>query len=124
MSCVWSESTLPSASATPGSPCTCSRSDSSTVGSSTPLPSERSNAALPLITAFEPCRISVKILSKAASIESVRTYVPLIIATPRTIASAVSAVRSFLPSRPRSAKRVIRTRSLAGGRASPRAAQE
>ena len=39
--------------------------------------------------------MSVKILPKACSIESVRTNVPLIIATPRTIAIAVSPVRSF-----------------------------
>jgi hypothetical protein len=39
----------------------------------TPLPSEMSNADLPDMTAFEPWRMSVKILSNAWSIESVRT---------------------------------------------------
>ena len=42
-----------------------------------------------------PGRRSVKIESNALSIESVSTKVPLTIATPRTIASAVRAVRSF-----------------------------
>src|SRR6476619_1865322 len=59
-----------------------------------------SKADLPLMTAFDPCRASVKILSKAESIESVSTNVPLIIATPRTIAIAVSAVRSLRLSSP------------------------
>ena len=65
-----------------------------------------SNADLPLITASEPLRASVKMRSNAWLIESVRTNVPLIIPTPSTIAIAVSAVRSFRLSRPRSAKRV------------------
>ena len=74
---------------------------------STPLWSARSKADFPEMTAFEPLRMSVKIRSNAWSIESVRTYVPLIIATPRTIAIAVSAVRSFRLSSPRIAKRPI-----------------
>ena len=110
MNWVVSDETLPSACATAGSASTFGSRDSLKVGSVTPLPSLRSKADLPVMTAFEPCRMSVKILSNAWEIESVRTYVPLIIATPRTIASAVSAVRSFLLSRPRMAKRVIRTR--------------
>ena len=73
------------------------------VGSVTPLPSERSNADLPEMTTFEPSRMSVKIWSNALSIESVRTKVPLIIATPSTMASAVSAVRSFRVNIPLSA---------------------
>ena len=100
---VESLSTLPSASATPSSPRTSSSSDSSSVGSVTPLPSLRSKADLPVMTTSEPSRTSVKIWSNALSIESVRTYVPLIIATPSTIASAVSAVRSFRDRRPLSA---------------------
>ncbi len=96
--------TPPSAWATPGSCRTSSTSDSSSVGSETPLPSDRSNADLPVMTTFEPSRTSVKIWSKALSIESVRTYVPLIIATPSTIARAVSAVRSFRVNRPLIAK--------------------
>ena len=43
--------------------------------------------------------------SNAWSIESVRTYVPLTMATPRTIAIAVRVVRSLRPSRPFRAKR-------------------
>ena len=51
--------------------------------------------------------MSVKILPKAWSIESVRTNVPLIIATPRTIAIAVSAVRSFRLISPRMTNHVM-----------------
>ena len=64
-----------------------------------------SKADFPVMTAFEPYRMSVKIRSNAWSIESVRTYVPLINATPRTIAMAVSAVRSLRLKMPRTAKR-------------------
>src|SRR6476659_4267718 len=73
-----------------------------------------SKADLPLMTAFDPCRASVKILSKAESIESVRTNVPLIIATPRTIAIAVSAVRSLRLSSPLIANFVMRATSRRG----------
>ena len=69
-----------------------------------PLWSERANADLPLITAVEPFRTSVKIASNALSIESVRTYVPLTIETPRTIANAVSAVLSLRLKSPLRAK--------------------
>ena len=58
------------------------------------------------MTAFEPLRTSVKIEPKALSIESVKTYVPLTIATPSTIAIAVSAARSFRPASPLSATRI------------------
>ncbi len=44
----------------------------------------------------------------AALIVSVRTYVPLIIATPSTIATAVSAARSLRPSRPLRATPITR----------------
>ena len=57
--------------------------------------------------------MSVKILSNAWSIESVRTYVPLIIATPSTIAIAVSAVRSLRLRSPRMANFVISAYSYA-----------
>ena len=60
--------------------------------------------------------MSVKMRSKAWSIESVRTNVPLIIATPRTIAMAVSAVRSFRLRRPRIAKRPTPRGLLVGDR--------
>ena len=58
------------------------------------------------MTAFEPWRTSLKMLSKARSIESVRTYVPLTIATPRTIAIAVRAALSLRPRRPLRATRI------------------
>ena len=74
-----------------------------------------SNAVLPLITAFDPLRTSLKIELKALSIESVSMKVPATIATPRTIAIAVSAVRSFRPSRPLSATRIIEAMVLAVG---------
>ena len=45
---------------------------------------------MPLITAFDPLRTSVKIESNALSIESVSMNVPATIATPSTIAIAVS----------------------------------
>jgi len=64
-------------------------------------------STLPLITASEFLYDSLKIESNAFVIVSVRTYVPLIIETPRTIASAVRAVRSFRPRRPLSANRTI-----------------
>jgi hypothetical protein len=50
----------------------------------------------------------VKIWSNALSIESVSTNVPLIIATPRTIASAVRTVRSLRVRSPLSANFVMR----------------
>jgi hypothetical protein len=46
----------------------------------------------------------------------VSTYVPLTIATPRTIASAVSAARSFRPARPFSATlNTLRVQALHDG---------
>ena len=54
-----------------------------------------------VMTTSEPWRTSVKIVSNALSIESVSTNVPLTIATPRTIAIAVSAVRSLRPEQAR-----------------------
>ena len=65
---------------------------------------------MPLITAFDPLRTSLKIELKAWSIESVSMNVPATIATPNTIAIAVSDVRSFRPSRPLSATRIIDNR--------------
>ena len=100
MNCAVSLSTLPSAACTPETARTSCSNDSSKAGAVAPLPSERSKADLPLITTFEPLRTSVKIESNAWSIESVRTKVPLTIATPRTIAIAVSAIRSFRPRSP------------------------
>ena len=57
----------------------------------------------PLTTASVPAYDSTKIVSNARSIVSVSTYVPLTIATPRTIAIAVSSERSLRPARPLSA---------------------
>jgi len=51
---------------------------------------------------------AIPYLWKASLIESVRTYVPETVATPRTIAIAVSAERSFRVARPFSAKRITR----------------
>ena len=42
-------------------------------GAVTPVPSLRSKAALPLMTASDPVRLSLKIDPKALSMESVRT---------------------------------------------------
>src|SRR5438046_997182 len=53
-------------------------------------------------------------------IESVRTYVPLTIATPSTIASAVSAVLSLRANSARRAKRVTRPSCLAAPSLAPR----
>ncbi len=102
-----SPETLPSASATLGWVLTVWRSDSCSGGAVAPLPSLRLKADFPLMTTLEPCRESVKMLSNAFWIESVSTRVPATSATPRTIATAVSTVRSFRPSRPLSATRVI-----------------
>ncbi len=73
INCVESLSTLPSAAATPSTPRTFSSSDWSNGGAVAPEPPERSNAALPVTTAVEPWRLSVKIELKAWSIESVST---------------------------------------------------
>src|SRR6476659_8467130 len=108
ISSVESLSTLPSASATPGSARTFGRRLSLSVGAASPVWSPMSNADLPLMTALDPLRASVKILSNAWSIEFVSTNVPLIIATPRTIAIAVSAVRNLRLSSPLIANLVTR----------------
>jgi hypothetical protein len=64
------------------------------------------SGALPLIAASVLAYDSLKIALNALSIVSVRTNVPLTIATPSTTASAVSAALNFRPARPRSATRV------------------
>ena len=106
MSCVASESTLPSACGDVGQLAHLrqQRLVERRRGDAAACP-QRSKADLPVMTAFEPLRMSVKIRSNAWSIESVRTYVPLIIATPRTIAIAVSAVRSLRLRSPRIGER-------------------
>ena len=64
------------------------------------MPSLFSNAALPLITMSAFLYDWPTIVSKPAFIVSVRTYVPLIIATPSTIAIAVNDARNLRPARP------------------------
>ena len=68
---------------------------------------DHSTSFLPLTTASVCSYELEKIESNAFSIVSVRTSVPLTIATPRTIATAVSAERSLRASRPRIATRLI-----------------
>ena len=60
-------------------------------------------ALLPVITASVFWYTVVNTVPNAALIVSVNTNVPLTIATPSTIANAVSAARSLRPRRPRSA---------------------
>ena len=64
-------------------------------------------ADLPVITAAVSWYEPAKIWSNAALIVSVRTYVPLTIATPRTIASAVRKARSLRPASPLSATDIM-----------------
>jgi hypothetical protein len=65
------------------------------------------SAPCPLTITSVPAYDSSKMVENALSIVSVRTYVPLIIATPRTIAIIVSEVRNFRPARLRREKRII-----------------
>ena len=85
----------PEALLTSGSASTFVCSDSGTVDLAAPL-----TISLPEITAPVSLYVPANRSSKAFFIVSVRTKVPLTIATPRTIDSAVSAVRSLRPSRP------------------------
>ena len=61
------------------------------------------NATFPVMTASLFWYACVEIVLKAFLIVSVRTKVPLTIATPRMIAKAVSEARSLRPARPRRA---------------------
>jgi hypothetical protein len=103
-----SPATPPSAAATPSICFVFSRSLCGSVACTKPVSPSLvgSNAVFAVTTAFVPRYDSLKIVSKACWIVSVRTYVPLIIATPRTIAIAVRAARSLRPSRPRTATRI------------------
>jgi hypothetical protein len=103
---------LPVARPTSGTARTVSRRAASTGGAGAASPSIEMSGPWPCTTASVPARDSVKRFENALSIVSVRTYVPLIIATPRTIAMPVRAARSFRVRSPRSAKPVT-------GRASP-----
>jgi hypothetical protein len=116
-SLVWGSVTEPVATSTPSTARTCSRAFSGIGGASDCSPSKLMSAPLPLTTASVPAYDSTKIALNALSIVSVSTYAPLIIATPRTIAIAVSTVRNLRPARPRSATPIIATRSLRPSRA-------
>ena len=95
---------MPAAASTSGSACTFA----STPGEICALPvCDHSTSFLPETTASVCSYELEKIESNALSIVSVRTSVPLTIATPRTIAIAVSVERSFRAIRPRSATRLI-----------------
>ncbi len=113
---VLSFETLPWARATSGRPRSFPSRAGETVGAKEPCPLETLNAALPETTTSEPARISVLMKSNAFWIESVRTNVPLTIATPSTTASAVSAVRSLRPNMPARATRVMRSRGVMAAR--------
>jgi hypothetical protein len=97
--------TRPVAAATLGCCRTSGSKEAGIDGLSLPSPSNLT-ACLPLITASVPAYCSVKMFLKAESIASVSTSVPLVIATPSTIANAVSTARSLRPARPRSATRI------------------
>ena len=95
-----------------------SSSDSSSVGASLPLWSERSKAALPLITASDPSRTSLKIESNG--VDRVREDVGAADhRDPEHDRDRGQGQPSFRPSRPLSAKRVIRRQR--SSRPSPRA---
>ena len=97
------EKIAPAALRTPGSLFTRGSSEAGTVA----LPLLDSlTTCLPEITALVFWYDAVKMLSKACSIVSVRTYVPLTIATPSTTASAVSTVRTGRATSPRIATRL------------------
>ncbi len=104
--------TLPSAAATPGNAWTSSRTASGIGFRSWPPPPPPPAATS--WNAFSACtttsvfaKMSPKRSSNAESAVSVRTRVPATNPTPRTIASAVSASRSFLATRLFSAARHI-----------------
>ncbi len=116
-SLVWKSLTEPVATSTPSTARTCSRTSSGIGGGCDCSPSKLMSAPLPVTTASVPAYDSTKMALNALSIVSVSTYAPLIIATPRTIAIAVSTVRNLRPARPRSATPIIPTRSLRPPRA-------
>ena len=95
---------VPAAASTSGS----ARTFASTSSEIWALPvCDHSTSFVPETTASVCSYELEKIESNALSIVSVRTSVPLTIATPRTIAIAVSAERSLRAIRPRSATRFI-----------------
>ena len=98
-----SSATLPVASATSSTPRTTSSSDASIGGGGGFSPSIEMSSPRPVTTASVPAYDSVKRFVNALWTVSVRMYVPLIIATPRTIAMPVRTARSLRPARPRRA---------------------
>src|SRR5688500_8526393 len=106
-----SSKTLPAAASTDETLRTCSRMSSGIGGAVAVSPSKLMSDSAAVTTASVPAYDWTKMRSKARSIASVRTSVPLIIDTPRTIASAVRSARSFRPARPLSATRVNSMRS-------------
>ena len=101
-----SSATVPAAAWTSGSVRTFGSRSSGTDGGATWSPSNVNPGDLPLMYASVFAYDSVKMSLNARSIMSVRTNVPLTMATPSTIASAVRNARSFRPARPRSATRI------------------
>ena len=85
---------------------TCGSRLAGTEGGATWSPWKSKPGDLPLMYASVFAYDCVKMSSKARSIMSVSTNVPLTIATPSTIASAVRKARSFRPASPRSATRI------------------
>ena len=100
----WRSKMPPAASWTSGRPRISSRTLAAT--GARPL-DENSSSCLPLTTASVSAYDSLKMLSNAFWKVSVRTYVPLIIATPRTTARAVRRLRILRPKRPLSATPII-----------------
>ena len=94
---VASSVTEPAAAATSGSSWTFRSSVSGKLGACTPLPFRFSNAVLPVMMTSAFLYDCEKIALKAPLIVSVRTNVPLAIATPSTIAVAVNAARKLAP---------------------------
>ena len=109
--CVLSSLTDPAAALTSLSPLIFVRSDSGKLGAWTPFPLSFVKAVLPLTMASAFLYDSVKIDVNAPLIVSVRMNVPLINATPSTIARPVSPARSFRPARPLSVTPSIRLRA-------------
>ena len=101
-----SSTTLPVAASTLSSSRTFSSKFVGTEGASAVLPSNEMSGAFPLIAASVLAYDSLKIASNALSIVSVRTKVPLTMATPSTTASAVSEARNLRPASPLSATRI------------------
>jgi hypothetical protein len=100
---VWSSVTAPAAACTSGSACTFRSNVCGRVGAWTPFPFVFSNAVLPVMMTSAFLYDCEKIELNAPLIVSVRTNVPLAMATPSTIAVAVSAARSLRPRSPFSA---------------------